>query len=264
MDKKTQIIKNISNWKDIRKNIDSNKTIGLVMTMGNLHQGHISLLDKSIAQNDINILTIFVNPTQFNNQDDFDKYPNTIDDDIKLATKTGVDFILIFSKDELYPDNYTYKLSTNSPISQVMEGEYRPGHFNGMLTIVLKMHCLTLPTKSYFGEKDYQQYQLIKDMIEAYLLPTEVISCPIIRAENNLALSSRNNRLSKDEIIHAAKFSNLLKDENLSDEQIINKLTELDFKVDYIQTTNNRRFGAVYINDVRLIDNIELNKSYAT
>ena len=253
----TEIIRDISKWRDIRKNkIQNNTSIGLVMTMGNLHQGHVSLLQKSISENNISILTIFINPTQFDNESDLDNYPKTELEDINIATKLGINYILIFNKKDLYPDDYKYQIHTFSPISEIMEGKMRPNHFNGMLSIVLKMHCLIMPNKSYFGEKDYQQYHLIKEMIEAYLLPTEIIKCPIIRNNNNLALSSRNNRLNKKELILAEKFPEILSNFNINDEQVKQELVNHNFKVDYIKTYNNRRFGAVYLNKIRLIDNV--------
>jgi len=254
---KTKIIRDINTWRDIRKNqISSDKSIGLVMTMGNLHQGHASLMEKSISENDVSILTIFVNPTQFNNKSDLDNYPKTEEDDINLAEKLGIDFILIFNKKDLYPDDYKYQIKNTSPIGQIMEGKMRPGHFDGMLSIVLKMHCLILPNKSYFGEKDYQQYKLIKEMVNAYLLNTEIIGCPIIRNKNNLALSSRNNRLNKKDLKLAGKFPEILSDFNLNNDQVKQELIKHNFKVDYIYNYDDRRFGAVYLNDVRLIDNL--------
>ena len=253
----TKIIRDISQWRDIRQNqIKTNQSIGLVMTMGNLHQGHASLLKKSLCENNISILTIFINPTQFDNKSDLNNYPNTESDDINIATKLGINYILIFNKKDLYPDDYKYQINTTSYISEIMEGKMRPDHFNGMLSIVLKMHCLTLPNKSYFGEKDYQQYQLVKEMIKAFLLPIEIIKCPIIRNKNNLALSSRNNRLNKQELILAEKFPEILSNFNINDEQVKQELVNHNFKVDYIKTYNNRRFGAVYLNKIRLIDNI--------
>ena len=254
---KTKIIRDINTWRDIRKNqINSDKSIGLIMTMGNLHQGHASLMEKSISENDVSILTIFVNPTQFNNKTDLDNYPKTEEDDINLAEKLGIDFILIFNKKDLYPDDYKYQIKNTSPIGQIMEGEMRPGHFDGMLSIVLKMHCLTLPHKSYFGEKDYQQYKLIKEMLNAYLLNTEVIGCPIIRNKNNLALSSRNNRLNQKDLKLAEKFPEILSNFNLNNDQVKQELIKHNFKVDYVYNYDNRRFGAVFLNDVRLIDNL--------
>ena len=253
---KTKIIRDINTWRDIRKNkISTDKSIGLIMTMGNLHQGHASLIKKSINENDVSILTIFVNPTQFDNKNDLDNYPKTEEEDINLAEKLGIDFILIFNKKDLYPDDYKYQIKNLSHIGQIMEGKMRLGHFDGMLSIVLKMHCLVLPNKSYFGEKDYQQYKLIKEMLNAYLLNTEVIGCPIIRNKNNLALSSRNNRLSQKDLKLAEKFPEILSNFNLNEEQVKQELINHNFKVDYIEKYDNRRFGAVFLGDIRLIDN---------
>lgn len=275
----TEVITDLNQWLKIKADLNNNITVGLVMTMGNLHQGHASLIKASVRENNITVLTIFINPMQFNNNNDFDNYPKTLEDDIKLAKTLGVNYILLPKSDQMYPDNYCYQVHAQkssdhlsaSPESlegqgelgeisaqdpSIMEGDYRPGHFDGMLTIVLKVHLLVKPDRSYFGQKDYQQYILVKTMLVAFFVNTEVIMCPTLRSEQGLALSSRNNRLDAEQLNFANDFPKLLADKSLTDHQVEVKLNKLGFKVDYIQTHQQRRFGAVYLGDVRLIDNI--------
>ena len=249
------IITEVKEWQQIRKTLN-NKPIGLVPTMGNLHQGHASLIEQSVKNNEITILTIFINPMQFNNKEDLENYPKTLEKDCELAKELGVDYLLLPDRDDIYPDNYNFRVTENSDYSTMLEGEYRPGHFTGMLTIVLKLLLLTNPTRAYFGEKDYQQLQLVKAMAEAFLLETEIIPCPIIRNDSGLPLSSRNNRLTPKELEVASLFSKLLT-ANLSLTEIKNKLTETGFVVDYIEENNGRRLGAVKLGNIRLIDNVK-------
>jgi pantoate--beta-alanine ligase len=251
-----QLVKSIKEWRKVRQTFDK-LPCGLVPTMGNLHHGHASLLERSKKENDITILTIFINPTQFNNQSDLQNYPKTFDDDLSLAEKLGVDYVLAPTYEELYPDDYNFRVTENSGYSQQQEGKFRPGHFCGMLTIVLKLLLLTRPTRAYFGEKDFQQLQLVTAMAKAFLLETEIIPCPTIRNSDGLPLSSRNGRLSPDELKRAASFSRLLA-EDLPTNEIQSKLQALGFKVDYIEEHEDRRFGAVELGGIRLIDNIGL------
>ncbi|MFN7039211.1 MAG: pantoate--beta-alanine ligase [Alphaproteobacteria bacterium] len=248
-----QIIESIEKWKNIRKSL-SKYSIGFVPTMGNLHEGHMSLIGQSVKENNITILSIFVNPTQFNNKEDLLNYPKTLDNDIKYAQKAKVDYLILPKEEEIYTDNFAFKISNHSSYSAIMEGKFRPSHFTGMLTIVLKLLLLVKPNKAYFGEKDYQQFLLVKEMAKAFFLDTEIISCFTIRNQNGLPLSSRNNRLTEEELKKAALFSQLLKSE-LKDEEIIQKLEAENFTVDYIEEYQNRRYGAVSLNNVRLIDN---------
>jgi len=252
-----QTIINTSEIKTIRDQARrSNKSIGFVATMGNLHQGHAALLQRSANENDITILSIFINPTQFNNLDDLTNYPRTMQEDTRLAEQINVDYIFMPDRETLYPDGYQYKISENH-ISQVLEGEHRPGHFDGVLTIVMKLLQIIQPQRAYFGEKDYQQYQLIKGMAHAFFLDAEVIGCKTIREPSGLAFSSRNNLLSKEARQHAAHLYR-----NLTSEQdpttIQRQLTELGFEVEYILDHEQRRYAAVYLEKVRLIDNVPL------
>lgn len=246
-----QIINSPQAFQTIRKTLTG--SVGFVPTMGNLHEGHASLLRRSIEENDVTVLSIFINPTQFNNTEDFKNYPQTREDDIALAKKLGVDYLFLPNHSDIYPDNYNYKVS-ESEISAMLEGKFRPGHFEGMLTIVLKLLLIVSPTRAYFGKKDYQQYQLIKHMADAFFLETDVIGCETIRNENNLPLSSRNNRFTAEQFEHVQLFPTLFQ-ANLTTDEIKTELIKSGFEVDYIEEHEGRRFAAVKYAGIRLIDN---------
>ena len=253
----TQVIKDLNKWNKIRKGeLLIDKTIGLVPTMGALHKGHIALIRKSIRQNDITVVTIFVNPTQFNKKEDLEKYPNQIENDLKILEELKVDFLLNPEYRDIYPDNYKYKV-VESNFSQLLCGKFRPGHFDGVLTVVLKLLNIVKANRAYFGEKDYQQLELIKGMVKAFFIATKIISQPTVRTKEGLAFSSRNLRLSDDEKTLAIEFPKLLVS-SLSVDKIKSKLKSKGFKVEYIEQINNRRFGAVYLGNVRLIDNVKI------
>ena len=173
-------------------------SIGLVPTMGALHKGHLSLISRAIKENDIVVVSLFVNPIQFNNKEDLEKYPRTIDADLQLIATLGADKILAFtpSVDEMYPQGQPSEVYHFGPIEEVMEGPRRPGHFNGVAIVVRRLFDLAQPTRAYFGEKDYQQIAVIRALLEQIKYPIELVPCPIIRADDGLALSSRNMRLS--------------------------------------------------------------------
>lgn len=232
------------------------KTVGLVATMGALHKGHMSLVDESLKNNDITAATIFVNPTQFNNPEDLKKYPSTWDTDIQMLEAVGVDYLFAPSYHDLYPDNYRYKLSEFG-FSQHLCGKARPGHFDGVLTVVMKLLQLTKATAAYFGKKDLQQYKLIKDMAESFFVETKIVGCPLIRETSGLAMSSRNKRLSEPQKALAAELYKTIT-QPLSLDQMRSQLTELGFVVDYLREIDGRLFAAVFLGEVRLIDNIEL------
>ncbi len=171
------------------------QSIGLVPTMGALHEGHISLVSRARKENDIVVVSLFVNPIQFNNKEDLEKYPRTLDADIALLEQAGADIAFAPSAEEMYPEpvKETYHFG---PIEEVMEGPRRPGHFSGVAVVVRKLFDLTHPTRAYFGEKDFQQIAVIRNLLEQILYPLELVPCPIVRADDGLALSSRNTRLS--------------------------------------------------------------------
>ena len=234
-----------------------NHSIGFVPTMGNLHEGHVSLIQQSKQQNDKTVLSIFINPTQFNNADDFNRYPKTVEQDKALAKKHGVDEIILPDYNLLYPDNYNYKI-TECNISKILEGQYRPGHFDGVLTVVLKLLLIIKPTRAYFGEKDYQQLVLVKNMVKSFFVETDIVGCPTVRNKQGLPLSSRNSLLTPEQYKQANYFPAIFHNKNLSCQEITEKLKRAGFEVDYIEDYNNRRFAAVKIGNIRLIDNIEL------
>ncbi|MBV9575406.1 MAG: pantoate--beta-alanine ligase [Gammaproteobacteria bacterium] len=249
------IVTTLNDWQCIRKKLIA-KTIGFVPTMGHLHAGHLQLCQQSQAENDITVVSIFINPTQFNVANDFEKYPRTIEKDKQLLLSQQIDYIFLPDVTAMYPDNYEIQIAEIN-LSKELEGEHRPGHFNGMLTIVLKLLNLVQATRAYFGEKDYQQLCLIKKMAAALFIPTEIIACATVRAEDGLALSSRNSRLTAEQRQKAADFPRLLQS-TLSPEEIVIELQQLGFKVDYVVDKWQRRLGAVWLEDVRLIDNIPL------
>lgn len=252
-----KIFKSISAWICYRQTQLTQKRIGFVPTMGNLHDGHMSLIKQSIADNEITVLSIFVNPTQFNHREDLINYPRTLENDRQLAQHIGVDYLLLPNEAELYPHKYHFKVSENN-FSQKMEGQFRPGHFDGVLTVVLKLLQIVKPAKAYFGEKDYQQLQLVKQMIEAFFLETEIISCETVRNASGLPFSSRHSRLAEIEWQQAQCFPKLLHRKDLSCEDIQTQLEQVGFVVEYVEEHANRRFAAVKIGNIRLIDNIAL------
>ncbi len=229
--------------------------IGFVPTMGALHQGHVSLIEKSTSENDITVVSIFVNPTQFDNSGDLRKYPNQLKSDIKILERKKVNYLFIPDFNELYPDNYKYKIE-ETELSKLLCGAFRKGHFTGVLTVVMKLLNIVKPSRAYFGEKDYQQLLLVRGMVKAFFLDVEIVGCPIVREVDGLALSSRNLRLTGKERAKAGLLSKLLKSD-LSDGKVKSELEKKGFKVDYIESKFSRRFGAVYLGKVRLIDNVK-------
>lgn len=252
----TTVISSIQEWKIIRKQFANSVTLGFVPTMGALHAGHLSLLKKSKQNNTLTVLSIFVNPTQFNVEQDLKNYPRTFPEDLTLAKQTAVDYLFFPSAEEMYADKYQYCITENS-MSTTMEGKYRPGHFNGMLTVVMKLLQIIKPDRLYLGEKDYQQAELIKGMAQSFFLDTEIVTCPTIRDERGLALSSRNQLLSVADYEKAILFPRMLQSA-LSCKEISKMLSQMEIEVDYIEEHNGRRFGAVKIGQVRLIDNVLL------
>ena len=186
-----------------------NKVIGLVPTMGALHEGHASLVKRSVAENDVTIVSVFVNPTQFNDKNDLKNYPRTLDADCKLLEQIGTDYVFAPSVEEVYPEPDTRCISY-PPIDTVMEGERRPGHFNGVCQIVSKLFYMTQPDVAYFGEKDFQQVAVIRAMVADLKLPIKLVACPIVREESGLAMSSRNTLLTSEERITALNISRCL------------------------------------------------------
>ena len=270
---------------EVLSKLDDNLSLGLVPTMGALHKGHASLIQKAVNENDRVVVSIFVNPTQFNNKEDLDKYPKTLESDIKLISSISKD-IIVFTPavSEIYTDSVVPKIYDFEGLDKVMEGEFRDDHFNGVGTIVEELLTIIKPTKAYFGEKDFQQLRIIQKLTEIQHIPVEIIGCEIIREDHGLAMSSRNERLSK-KIRQKAAFiyktlqtaKNKFGMENALNvkDWVINEFQKNDeFELEYFDITdvetltpinnkiNNvkyRAFIAVYVEDVRLIDNIALN-----
>ena len=185
------------------------KKIGLVPTMGALHEGHASLVRRAVAENEVVVVSDFVNPTQFNDKNDLLKYPRTLEADCELLEKEGVAYVFAPSVEEVYPEPDTRRFSY-APLDTVMEGKYRPGHFNGVCQIVSKLFMIVEPDKAYFGEKDFQQLAVIREMVKQMNFPLEIVGCPIVREADGLALSSRNARLSEEERARALNISRTL------------------------------------------------------
>lgn len=206
-------MKLIQTVKELRSELDglrkAGKTIGLVPTMGALHAGHASLVKRAVAENDVVVVSDFVNPTQFNDKNDLLKYPRTLEADCALLEACGAAFVFAPSVEEMYPEPDTRQFSYE-PLDTVMEGKYRPGHFNGVCQVVSKLFLIVEPTRAYFGEKDFQQLAVIREMVRRYPFPIEIVGCPIVREVDGLALSSRNTRLSAEQREQALQISQTL------------------------------------------------------
>ena len=260
--------------------LKANGTIGFVPTMGALHAGHISLVERAVSENKVAVVSIFVNPTQFNDKTDLEKYPRNLKADLTLLEKTGCQIVFAPSPKEIYPEPDNRKFNFGS-LETVMEGKHRPGHFNGVAQVVSKLFDIVNPDKAYFGLKDFQQLAIIKNMVKQLALPVEIIPCPIVREESGLAMSSRNELLSADERKNAAVISEtLLKSKELSRTKSVNELknwiTENINKneyltVEYVDIVDDIQLQpvkswddktmkvacvAVFCGKVRLIDNI--------
>ncbi|MGI9324740.1 MAG: pantoate--beta-alanine ligase [Pseudomonadales bacterium] len=264
-----RIVRTIADWQALRSargaSSRGDKSIGFVPTMGALHAGHAALIERSVAENRFTVLSIFVNPTQFNNATDLEHYPDTLDDDLALATELGVDAVLLPSYQELYADDYRFQVLERQ-LSSKLCGEHRPGHFDGVMTVVLKLLNLVKPNRAYFGEKDYQQYELVRDMCAAFLLDVDIVPCPTVRELDGLAMSSRNLRLTPEDRARAPQLAQQLR-RDVSDDAVIAELTALGFNIDYVVSRAGRRFGAASLgsgaNQVRLIDNVPLASALA-
>ncbi|MBQ3238942.1 MAG: pantoate--beta-alanine ligase [Bacteroidaceae bacterium] len=185
------------------------KSIGLVPTMGALHEGHASLVQRSVAENDVTVVSVFVNPTQFNDKGDLERYPRTLDADCALLSSLGANYVFAPSVEEVYPEPDT-RVFDFAPLDKVMEGVYRPGHFNGVAQIVSKLFMYVEPDRAYFGEKDFQQLAIIREMVRQLGFNLQVVGCPIVREKDGLALSSRNTLLTPEQRITALAISKTL------------------------------------------------------
>lgn len=233
------------------------KSVGFVPTMGALHNGHAQLLDQCRLENQISVLSIFVNPTQFNDKKDFDKYPITWEADLETAAQHGVDCIFAPTFTDLYPDNYRFKVSEND-FSLQLCGKDRPGHFDGVLTIVMKLFQIVRPERAYFGEKDFQQLSLVQDMVKSFFMPLDIVPVATVREADGLAMSSRNVRLTPEERKVAPKIHEALAQSSSAMAAKDFLETQMGLQVDYVEDLKGRRFAAVKLGTVRLIDNVEL------
>lgn len=262
-----------------------NKTIGLVPTMGALHEGHAALVRRAVSENDVCVVSVFVNPTQFNNQEDLQKYPRTLEKDVELLTQLGVHFVFAPAAEEMYSTEEmkaTFSFDFNG-LDEVMEGKMRPGHFNGVVQVVSRLFELVRPTRAYFGEKDFQQLAIIHHMVERSSMKDQfdglkIVDCPIVREKSGLALSSRNQRLSEDEKELALNISKTLfaslnwaKSGSVQDVQqrVIDTINAVEgLEVEYYEIVDKNTLlptnkwenavgcVTVYCGPVRLIDNI--------
>lgn len=253
-----RIIRTIEELLTCRKAHNDNLSVGLVPTMGALHEGHISLIRRCRKENDICVMSLFVNPTQFNDKNDLRNYPATFEKDADICNREGVDILFSPEYKAMYPDNFKYRL-LETDASRLLCGAHRPGHFDGVLTVVLKLFNLIRPNRAYFGEKDYQQMTLINGMVKALFLPVDIVPCPIVREADGLAMSSRNLNLSEVERKRAGRFPEVLSRGSTS-ESIKQALDAEGFKVDYVQDFMTRRCAAVNVGSVRLIDNVPIAK----
>lgn len=252
----TRVCTDLTGWRDLRRSAEwAGRTVGFVPTMGALHAGHEALLARARAENERVVLSIFVNPTQFNDPSDLAKYPRTLEADVALAAP-HVDAVLAPGVEAFYPDHYKYRVA-ESALSTKLEGAHRPGHFDGVLTVVLKLFNAVQPHRAYFGEKDWQQLQLVRGMVEAMLLPVEVVACPTVRDPDGLAMSSRNRRLSPAARARAAAFPRVLRMAP-NPAAAVAALRGKGFEVDYVEDHEGVRLGAIRLEGVRLIDNVRL------
>jgi len=251
-----KIFESVAEFIQYRDQNLSHKKVGFVPTMGALHEGHASLLQKSAQENDVTVLSIYVNPTQFNNPEDLKKYPRTWEADLEIAKKNGAQIVISPKYEEMYADNYRYKV-TESEFSKILCGAHRPGHFDGVLSIVMKLLNIVSPQKAYFGEKDYQQLQLIKDMTLSFFMKTEIVPCPTLREKDGLAMSSRNVRLTEAGRKKAPAIYEALKNSK-SAHEARERLLSQNVEVEYLEEHFGRRFIAAFIDQVRLIDNVQI------
>jgi len=250
-----KVLSSIAQWQAYRETLLAG-SIGFVPTMGALHSGHLALVEASRKNNDYTIVSIFVNPEQFDDKQDFEAYPTHYQADLEQLEKAGVDAVLMPDAAQVYADNYRFKVS-ESKFSQHLCGAHRPGHFDGVLTVVMRLLNLVRPDNAYFGEKDYQQLQLIRDMVAAFFMPINIVACVTVREADGLAMSSRNQRLNKKERDQAPSLYATLKTSR-SAAEARDALVRLGFEVDYVEDIKNRRLAAVRLGNTRLIDNVPI------
>lgn len=259
------------------------KTIGFVPTMGALHQGHISLVEQSLKENDFTLVSVFINPTQFNNSEDLKKYPITTDNDIEILKKHGADAVYFPKVEDIYPNGLTSEHYEFFGLEMQMEGKFRPGHFDGVATVIRRFFEIVQPLNAYFGEKDFQQLRIVQELVKNFHLPIQIVPVAIKREEDGLAMSSRNVRLTESQrkespiiyqiLLQAKEY---LKNHSIEETKkfVEEKFKETSFKLEYFEIADEknllpakeklkdqklRAFIAVFADEVRLIDNLDLN-----
>ena len=277
------LVRTVSELKSVLKSSGKADLVGFVPTMGALHKGHLSLVQKAVDENPLVVVSIFVNPTQFNDSKDLDRYPRTLVADMKLLETTGCQIVFAPDVTEIYPEPDTRKFDFGQ-LDKVMEGKHRPGHFNGVAQVVSKLFEMVQPQKAYFGLKDFQQLAVIKNMVKQLNLSVEIVPCPIIREESGLAMSSRNELLSSEERANAAAISQtLFKAKELKTGKTVSELEKWVaetinknpyLEVEYAEIVDDTELQpvknwdeqsvkilcvAVFCGKIRLIDNIVLN-----
>jgi pantoate--beta-alanine ligase len=281
---KIMVMEVVTKIADLQKKIaeirTNGGTVGLVPTMGALHNGHLELVKRCVAENSICVVSVFVNPTQFNDKNDLLHYPRTLDADCKLLESAGCAIAFAPEVEEMYPVEDTRVFNLGA-VAEVMEGKYRPGHFNGVAQIVSKLFDAVQPDRAYFGEKDFQQIAVIRSMVKLLNYPVEIVACPIVREDDGMALSSRNLRLTPEQRKNAVSISQTLFKSRTFAEQhsvaetidyVVNTLNSVpDLDVEYFEIVNGNTLLSVndwsdsdyivgcitvYCGEVRLIDNI--------
>ena len=256
----TQVWYTVADWLNRRRALEG-RGIGFVPTMGALHRGHASLVERCRRENETVVVSIFVNPSQFNDPKDLEQYPRTLESDLALLESLGTDEVLVPNASGLYPDGYRLRVE---PVGDapVMEAALRPGHMQGVMTVVLKLLGLVRPDRAYFGEKDYQQLRAVTDMAREFFIPTQIVPCPTVREASGLAESSRNRLLSPEGKEKAAWiFRALTTAANPAEARSI--LQAQGFLVEYVEERWGRRLAAARMEGVRLIDNVG-EAEYAT
>jgi pantoate--beta-alanine ligase len=254
------VARDLDAWRRLRPR---RGTLGFVPTMGALHEGHLSLVRRALAENDACVVSIFVNPTQFDDPGDLAAYPKTFDEDCALLAGLGEPIVLAPTADVLYADGYRVRVSEHEDAHE-LEGEHRPGHFDGMLTIVLKLLNIARADRAYFGEKDFQQLRLVRTMVSSLFHPTRIVGCTTVREPDGLAMSSRNRRLVPSQRELAGRWAALLADTTRPADEVAERLAAFGLRVDYVADRWGRRLGAVHVpaldggHEVRLIDNVAL------
>jgi pantoate--beta-alanine ligase len=283
-----QIITTIAKLREaVRAIRAAGRSLGLVPTMGALHDGHLSLVKRSNERCDVTLVTIFVNPTQFGPNEDLEKYPRTLDADLEALSELQVDIVFAPSNDELYPANFSTFVET-AQVAETLEGECRPGHFRGVITIVMKLFQIATADVAFFGRKDYQQAAVIQAMVRDLNVPIEVEVCPIIREEGGLALSSRNRYLTNDEreqslaISRSLRMAEQLVCNGERDPTVVQRAIRQEFdtagidRIEYIAIANGETLEpaeqidegtvaliAAFVGSTRLIDNCLIGQSIA-